>query len=136
MEKDRHYIQLCSEDSKERYPENEVTNFTSELPKPLYLKGQWEMALMEAVYNKDLHSPYYSMYILCDICEDNIVHNNVRPILRKMTREPFLKVPIFVNVKSEFIQRIRISMVDSKLRPLKNVSGGFSCSLLLRRKGI
>lgn len=44
------YMTLLSNSSLDYYPENRTNSFTVQLPRYMYLEGQWEVALVEIQY--------------------------------------------------------------------------------------
>lgn len=50
MELGSFYLTLPSNASKEMFPGNQISNFTTKLAKPIDLKGDWEVALTEIQY--------------------------------------------------------------------------------------
>jgi len=133
----KHYIYLSSEDSKDVFPTNTMTDFVIELPEPLPLAGgHWEMALMEASYDKNIHNDHESVFLLCDVCEYSQVHNSSQPILRKLKHHPSYRVlQHFVDIKQSELKRIHFRMVDTKLQPIV-YSGSFYFTLLLQKKDL
>lgn len=132
---EHYYLYISSEDCKQLFPKNNISHFEVELPETLYLsKGKWEIALMEATYDKDIHKDYESMYLLCNLCEDSFVHNNKQPILRKVQWNTSYRVlQHFVDVTTTQIRHIRLRFVDLQLQPVTQ-SGSFYCTLLLQKK--
>ena len=134
----REYIYLSSEDSQDLYPDNNMTDFVVELPQTIHLdEGQWEMALMEANYDKDIHKDHGSLYLLCDICEYSIVRNNKQPILRKlMWHTSYRLLQHFMNIQhKKEIKRLHFRLVDVNLQPVV-YTGSFYCTLLLQKKDL
>lgn len=50
MIKDSFYLTLLSNSSMEYYPDNKTTNFSTKLPKPLKLEGEWAVGIVEFQY--------------------------------------------------------------------------------------
>lgn len=44
------YITLPSDSSMNYFPENKISHFTSRLPTPIELRGEWEVGLVEFIY--------------------------------------------------------------------------------------
>lgn len=134
MGKDRYQFYLCSEDSENLQPQNKVTDFIVELPEPLDLPGIWEVGLYQADYRLSRQSG--NIYLCCDLCEESLIHGRQLPILQKL--EPrggyFNPIPLFVDVKADFIRRIHLCLLDTELKPMPVESGKFECTLILRRQ--
>ena len=131
----REYIYISSEDSKDLYPKNSMTDFIVELPETIHLgEGQWEMALIETTYDRNVHVDHQSMYLLCDVCEYSHVHNNKQPILRKLLfHKTYRVLQHFVDIQTRNeLKRLHFRLVDVNLQPVIH-TGSFYCTLLLQK---
>ena len=129
---------VSSEDSQDLYPNNNMTDFVVELPETIHLdEGQWEMALIEAHYDKDIHKDHGSLYLLCDVCEYSLVRNNKQPILRKLMYHTSYRVlQHFVDIPTKKeMKRLHFRLVNVNLESVFH-QGSFDCTLLLQKKDI
>jgi len=131
----KHYLYISSEDSRDVFPKNTMTDFVVELPDTVHLDdGPWEMALMDVSYDKNIHTNRATIYLLCDVCEYSRVHYSSQPILRKLMRHSSYRIlQHFVDIKTSEIKRMHFRMVDAQLQPIVH-TGLFDCTLLLQRK--
>jgi hypothetical protein len=58
------YIYASSNESKDRHPYNQVTDFVVELPVEVDLNGAWEVGLLEAYL--DMTTSINYLYLCCD----------------------------------------------------------------------
>ena len=138
MDKTRYYIYASREDSQDRHPENKYGDFIVELPETLYLEGPWEIGLLEATYNQNVHKEITSpmgtdILMFCDLCRESFVRGKRLPILRKLEKSRTFEAPIFKRVKSGATQRIRLYMTDYDLNPISISAWKIKCTLVLRR---
>lgn len=54
------YLTLLSNSSMEYFPENKTTIFSTKLPKPIILEGEWSVGVVEFQYQYKLHYVYRS----------------------------------------------------------------------------
>ena len=140
MDQNRHRVYISSKDSKDTHPDNQVSDFVVELPTPLLLDGRWEVALLDS-QSTLAKSGKTRMYVCVDLCVESVARGKSVPILAKVPRRGYYESPLtyFTDVRGEFIERIRVFLLDDNLKPLDASGGGdFACSLVFRRvyKGV
>lgn len=130
---------LTNTDSIDKHPENTPSDFTVELSRPIFLDGDWECALREVRFLGDVGEKY--IYVCADLCEDSFVCDTVYPVLRKVSR-PFKKKtitsiyanPLYVAVKRDLLQSIRIFIRGERLKTTHFESGSLECTLHLTKR--
>lgn len=132
MDQDRYRIYISSESSKDLHPQNELTDFVFELPRPLLLDGKWEVAIHEAVSNVGKGG---RMFVCTDLCTEAVADGKLVPILAKMRKRGTYTqpLPLYADVRGIFVKRIRVYMLDEDLRPFSAPAGSFNCVISLRR---
>ncbi|OOY49215.1 hypothetical protein BOW37_12775 [Solemya velum gill symbiont] len=135
-----HFLYLTNEDSKDTHPENTVTDFTIDLPKPLNLEGTWECALLEVGFSDNFKSDI--LYICTDVCEESVVCDTSHPVLRSVFNRSGSKKgwslktfdkPIYLRLTRADLQRIRVNVRGPRLVPLEIEGVQIACILHLRR---
>jgi hypothetical protein len=133
-----YFIYASPDDSKALYPNNSFEDFVVELPETLYLEGEWEMALLDVVYNANVHTTVNcpkgpSLLMFCDICEESFVRGRKLPILRQLEKPATFDPPIFKRVKTFSAKRIRVYMTDYDLEPVAVADWKLKCVFRLRK---
>ncbi len=134
-----HYLYLNSEDSKDKFPNNEPGDFNVELSRSLVLEGSWEIGLIEANFSGTTKANSY--YVCSDVCSESHVSDTLYPVLRKVTVTKSQKAvisydtPTYVKVNRTEIQRLRIFIRDDGLAAFHLLGKTFACTLHLRRVG-
>lgn len=82
---DKFYVFLCSEDSKDIYPQNTAQDFIVQLPERVQLSGTWSVAVAEVEYPSIFNgvAPAY-LWMEIDLCDTSIVGNKKLPVLRQL----------------------------------------------------
>ena len=134
------YIYADSEYSKKCFNENTTASFRIKLPKQLKLYGRWEVALLEVDMPK-LDSSYQSDHVDINtpLCDENIVNDALRPILRRIYKDQLKQVkhlsftnPIYVPVNVIEVDVIHIYLTDASRAPPSFQPGPLYCVLHLR----
>ena len=133
-----HFIYASPQDSQALYPTNRFTDFVVELPETLYLDGDWEIGLLEVVYNRNVHNEVRcpkgpSILWFCDVCEESFVRGHQLPILRKLERPGTFNPVIYRRIKASATKRLRLYMTDYDLNAITLGSWNFKCVLHLRK---
>ena len=83
------YLYVRSDDSKTVFDDNTTTRFRVQLDIPLYLPGQWQVALVEFHATDKSNSTKKAddgLYIYADLCKESIVFGESRPLLRRVEK--------------------------------------------------
>jgi hypothetical protein len=130
-----YYLHLKSNDSKDVHPQNTPGDFTIELPRTLYLCGKWECSLKEVV----LSSNASIVYVCSDLCVESFACDTAYPILRVITHKSkrtttlTFNDPHYIKVNTRTLERLRIFIRGSELKPITTSSAIVYCTLHLKR---
>ena len=84
--KNHFYITLPSSSCLDLYPDNKVTNYTTNLPNLIALDSDFEVALVELQLRgniiKSYKSQIHEIFIYSDICCYTNIGTKISPILR------------------------------------------------------
>ena len=132
MERNHHYLFLSNTDGIKN--QQNVNDFTIELPSELQLKENWYCGLAEL--NLKIKSETSIIYVCCDICQDSFVKNRQLPLWRKIhvTKKQYNVSynPIhYVKLSRESVRHIRIYIKDQDLKPTSFANGTLTCTLHL-----
>lgn len=120
------FLFLSSTNSLQYHPDNTGTDFTVELPHVVH--GQYECALSEIFYDNFQDD----LYVYSDICEQNVVHNDYKPILRIVTQPGEVQSLYFMPVSRDSVQRIRIYLRDKDFKTPQVSLNTVRCTLVFR----
>jgi hypothetical protein len=122
------YFFIKSSDSKKYYPNNSAKDFTVELEHTLALTGRFAIALID-------YSGLGAVSLCCDLCTDSHANDGQKPVLRTLpdSNEYEFRRPIYIPIKSNLIQRIRIYIDESDTLNSSFVDRTFRCTLHLRK---
>lgn len=133
-----HYFFVSSEDSKEIYPMNSLSDFIVELPKIYDLDGQWEIALLDVeVRKKSASMP--DMYLFCDLCENSYTLHSELPILRRFTLKSGMRtnltfqIPYYVRLSRHIFNRFRIYIKNKAGQSITVDRSTLYCTLHIRK---
>lgn len=132
---DDHYLFLSSDLSKDRYPSNRPDDFTVELPHPYVLDGQWKCGLKEI----KITLQEGIVYFCSDVCVESYAEDTMLPVLRALQKpkgkETYFHFdnPMYVNIKPNVLNRVRIFIRDRQLQPLDVQDSYIHCTLHLER---
>ena len=122
---DNFYIFLSSSDSKQINSTNKPHDFTVVLPQSISFNREegteWTVALADiAITNQgDLTK---TILVFCDIVSPSLIRGSYNPVLRSFPSQTLkstsLFLPYYLPVNSSLIERIRIYLVDDKLKPI------------------
>ncbi len=131
------HLYLSSRDSVDIRKNNDPSDFWIQLPKSYDLEGHWSCCLKEISLTLDFTPKSSRLYVCCDVIEDSYVRDSLLPILRNVEVGSLYKKykrieynrPIYVNVKSQSFQRIRLYLRDENLNPVQFSSNDLHCVL-------
>lgn len=117
---DSTYLYLTNTDNLSIFPKNTPNAFTVALPKPLHLKGQWEVALWD-VYIKCKNEQRFrntGVYIACSAVVDSYANSQYKQILRHVIverpryRKDFIPMQYVRVDNTNHIENITIEILD------------------------
>lgn len=122
------YFFIKSSDSKKYFPNNSAKDFTIELEQTLTLTGRFAIALID-------YSGLGAVSLCCDLCTDSHVNDGQKPVLRTLpdSNEYEFCRPIYIPIKSNLIQRIRLYIDESDTLKSAFTDRTFRCTLHLRK---
>jgi len=131
-----HYLFLSSDDSKDLHPGNTFADFTIELPRPLFLEGDWVCALRDVKFSDLLQVK--TLYVCTDLIQESLACDTYSPVLRTIHKQGKKALTFtdsyYVKVKGDRVQRLRIFIRGERLAPLESEEGStVSCTLHLKR---
>ena len=103
------YLNVSSQDSLSFHPDNSVFDFTIELP--YAITGRFTCALLDLYTDADFNE---SLYVFCDICEPEYIHDRILPLLRIVSEAGELTTPHNKVVSRQHIKRINVYIRDRK----------------------
>ena len=124
------YLFISSDDCLSLHPENTSTNFITELPKPLYLEGEWSCAVVRLNLGNSTDQLYG---IYCDIVQNSCVHGLLKPILNLLSQSGVVELPYYIPLNTENVYRIRIILLDDKGKTPKNKPSTTSIVLHIKK---
>ena len=130
---DIYYFHLSSEDSKNFHPSNTPLDFTVELPAPLYLEGEWEVALLDIDFDDWLSD----LYVFCDMCKHSVYEGILQPVLRRVPKFGLDTMPQYVPVQvtySCYLKKIHVYIKESTLTDGSYLTKPTTCTLQLRKR--
>ena len=132
------YIYLSSNDSKSIYHDNTATNFRSRLARPLSLRGDYEIAIIDLTF-PEFNTNYNPSHITLksSICEDSCADDTLAPILLRVfkinNRLVDIAEPRYIRLNTQSLCTIDIHLSDAQgLRPSFK-RGEVCCTLHIRR---
>jgi hypothetical protein len=131
-----YYLYLTYDDSRNVHPDNKNADFSVELPRTLYLDGDWECCLKDVTFSSP--SPNI-LYVCSDLCVESFAHDTSYPILRcipnivpNSTSLTFSE-SYYVRVNKRSLGRLRIFIRGDKLVPITTGTGIVYCTIHLKR---
>jgi hypothetical protein len=128
-----YYLYLTYEDSRNVHPDNTNIDFTIELPRTLYLDGEWDCCLKDVTFS----SPNPNIVYVCsDLCVESFACDTSYPILRVVPSiEPnsislTFSDSYYIRVHKRSLGLIRIFIRGDKLLTTK--TGIAYCTILTR----
>ena len=121
------YIALPSDSSMKCYPENTVAKFTTKLPQPISLEGEYEVGLAEIIYPqtwyniRNIDGEYWIAIIEADFVSD------VDKLLKKFVLETFNYSSV-----NEFITSLNDQMNEA-FKDIANIRPEFSYNKATRK---
>ena len=139
---DSFYLFLNCNDSEKVHKNNSAHDFIVDLPRTYKLTGEWECGLKELTAVLKFTPQSNCLYLCSDILSDSYVRNRTLPVLRNLeigTRYNKLRLftfenPIYISVKSEKLEDVRLYLRDSELQPVTFESNELNCVLHFRKK--
>ena len=129
---DSFYIHISSQDCKERFKHNNFSDFTIEFPKYLNLsatnpakESPWQFAMTDLTISKwagtKLNQP---IVFLCDLANHSYINGKEAPVLRTFSSagetNASLFLPLYVGVNKTLFNKLRITLTDRDLKPIKS----------------
>jgi hypothetical protein len=123
------HIYCDSEDTL--YPDNQVTDFTVNLAKTLYIPSRWVCAITEIDYPDTLKD---TCFLCCDLCDSSLTTNSRRlPILRRLPVPKSNWLPlVYVPIKQSQVNKIHFFLKNKEGKPLDSITGVIHCTLILK----
>lgn len=137
MSKDQYYIWLSSADKTRQSSAHH--QYITTLPHPLWLKGEWEVALIDFTYQGVFHEEPTFITVCCDLVESNIIGGTEAQVLRRLLPgsgsliEYQFQQLQYMRIISSYITQIRLSFVDEKNKPI-DFHGSIYCTLSVRKR--
>ena len=100
---------ISSSDSLAYHPLNEPSSFSIELPGPY--NNVKRIALLEFGCKNFIES----VYVLCDLVERNLVHDDSRAVLRYISDVGEIQNPLFVDTIRESFNRISFTVLTQNM---------------------
>lgn len=125
MEKETEFtLFLSSNDSKDRFPQNEPFRFTIDFLRTYTLTGKWKVCLSDiSYYRKKEEGTFNALCVTCDIVKRAYIHDAYAPLLarvptfRPQGREAvIISTPQYVDVIRSQFQYVEFTLRDEKLR--------------------
>ena len=114
-----HVILVRSNQSNAYFPNNTTYSFKTYLNKPLYLNGEWEIALLDIhIEDKITKNNRHELYLCCDVCTGVYVFCSQHSLLRRIfpaannTWSNIFSVPIYLPVKNSVICELEFYIKD------------------------
>ena len=112
--RDYYYLQLCSDDSKDTYPENTAAEFRVNLPKLLELKGNWECALLDITFWPEVEGTKPDeIYICTNLIANDYAMNSLHPILKRITVPTNIMTKVTVRLPLREFKRVTQSTLQT-----------------------
>ena len=133
---------LSSEDCMKNRPGNKPSDFTVDLPAPLYLEGMWSMAIVDIAYGTSGSSSSQGgdIYVMCNICKESLAGGRYMKVLRRLWAKPQarkverFKHPCYVPLDTgEPLIAIRLYIMKTTLMPISLGDTAVTCTLQLCR---
>ena len=102
------YLIVSSDDCKDLYPENNIWDFTVELP--VALAASKYRAALSAVYFKKKVIRGSFCVVYSDICEDSVYNGAQKRILGTFSQPGNIENPLYLNLIGDWIKRIRFTI--------------------------
>lgn len=127
---DSFYIHISSEDCKDRFKQNNFSDFTIEFPKYLDLSNSnpatqspWQFAITDLSIRNwagtKLNQP---IVFLCDLANHSYINGKEAGVLRTFAsaQESYasLFLPLYVGINKTLFNRLRITLTDRNLQPI------------------
>lgn len=90
-------------DSTILHPSNSSYDFIIELPRAII--GKYQCALMEFSCQESMTE---DLYIYSDLCQPELVHDSLLPLLRIVTETGEVNTPYYKDITRQHIQRVHI----------------------------
>ena len=106
------HLFLSSSDCLEYFPDNQQAKFQVKLETPMILDEYWYVALCEVRFKLKSEEKATSLSVNCNLCKPSLIHDNLRPVLRRISRKPsqeFLVRQYFA-VNQKYVERIGIDI--------------------------
>ena len=113
------FLYISSEDSKELYPSNTVSDFTVELPR--VVRGSL-LSLHHVYFTESGTANKVLYYVLCDLVEASVVGGKEEQVLGTFYQTGDIITPQPLNVTSQSFKRIRIRILKGDLSVPNNLT--------------
>ena len=127
---DSFYVHISSQDCKDRFNQNNFSDFTIEFPKYLDLSdpnpgksSPWHFAITDlSIKNWAGTKLGQPIVFLCDLANPSYINGKEAGVLRTFSsaEESYasLFLPLYIGVNKTLFNRIRIRLTDRNLQPL------------------
>ncbi|MCG7875619.1 MAG: hypothetical protein JAZ03_06200 [Candidatus Thiodiazotropha taylori] len=111
------YLYVRSDESNDYFSDNKAYRFKVHLSLPLFLNGNWKVALTEfcaVIDSKSRPKTVDALYIYSDLCKESIVHGIEQPLLRRLNKNTskswdyMLETPYYLPVKKKEVREFEI----------------------------
>jgi hypothetical protein len=102
------YLIVSSDDCKDLYPDNNIWDFTVELPIPLVTKNY--RAALTGVYFKKRVTKGSFCVVFSDICEESVYSGTQKRILGTFFQPGNIENPPYLNLLGDWVKRIRFKV--------------------------
>ena len=102
------YLIVSSDDCKDLYPENNIWDFTIELPVAL-VASKYRAALSAVYFKKKVIRGSFCI-VYSDICEDSVYNGVQKRILGTFSQPGNIENPPYLNLVGDWIKRIRFKI--------------------------
>ena len=128
------YFFLTSNSFKNVYPLNSAFDFTVDIPS--LQPAKYEIALMEIAWTlSDENVELPTLCVFCDIATHNsFVKNSLLPLLRIVDEPAVFNIPYYIEMKEEYVNRIRIYMCNVNGEKLTIEPSFLRCTLHIRKQ--
>ena len=128
---------LKSTDSPAVHHNNRPDDFRVRLPRPLPLTGDWTVELTEFCNSNVRSTPDKEIYVYCSVCDDSVVGERQKPLLRRVVLENegnviFLR-PYRVPLRVNDLRDVHVYKRDKNDRNVSFLTGESTVTLVFRR---
>ena len=111
---DNFIVNLRSNDSIDKFPDNVVSDFCVKMSNPIELKGQWQVGLSEIHYTNSIQGMDLELYYSLEIEYRNVDHSPISNIINDTIE--------FYTIKSLFTRSLNNNHISEILAKINRVS--------------